>query len=86
MVVGDIDLQPYLKANLWHGFGGTDTVSFDTDGIDTELDGTSLELGGGLVASLSDNVSLFATGDYTTNLGGQEQNIWEGNIGISVKW
>lgn len=86
VMLGDIALEPYLKANLWHGFGGTDTVSFGGDAISTTMGGTSLELGGGVVAKLSDTVSLFATGDYTTNLGGQSQHAFEANIGLSIKW
>ncbi|KKC37371.1 autotransporter [Devosia epidermidihirudinis] len=86
VTLGDIALEPYLKANLWHGFGGTDTVSFGGDAISTATGGTSLELGGGVVARLSETVSLFATGDYTTNLGGQSQHAFEANIGLSIKW
>lgn len=47
---------------------------------------TSFEFGGGVVAEVTDKVSLFATGDYTTNLGGDKRRILEGNVGISVKW
>jgi autotransporter family porin len=86
VTMGDIDLEPYVKANLWHGFGGTDEVSFGGDAIGTDIGGTSLELGGGVVAKLSETVSLFATGDYTTNIGGESQHVLEGNIGISIKW
>ena len=86
VTLGDIDLEPYLKANLWHGFGGTDSVSFGSDAIDTAIGGTSLELGGGVVAKLSENVSLFATGDYTTNIGGPSQHVLEGNVRLRIKW
>ncbi|SFU07548.1 outer membrane autotransporter barrel domain-containing protein [Mesorhizobium sp. YR577] len=86
MPFGDMKLQPYLKANLWHDFKSTDTVSFGSDAISTERKGTSLELGGGVVAKLTDTVSLFATADYTTNLGGEKTRVFEGNIGVSVKW
>ncbi|QKC74505.1 autotransporter outer membrane beta-barrel domain-containing protein [Mesorhizobium erdmanii] len=79
-------LQPYLKANIWHDFGGTDTVSFDTTDITTQSRSTSFEFGGGVVAKVTDKVSIFATGDYTTNLGGDKRRILEGNLGISVKW
>ncbi|MCA0003435.1 autotransporter outer membrane beta-barrel domain-containing protein [Mesorhizobium sp. B264B2A] len=68
-------LQPYLKANLWHGFGGTDHVNFDTTDISTESRSTSFEFGGGVIAKVTDKVSLFATGDYTTNLGGDKRRI-----------
>ena len=79
-------LQPYLKANIWHDFGGTDTVRFDTTDISTEGRSTSFEFGGGVVAKVTDKVSIFATGDYTTNLGGDKRRILEGNLGFSVKW
>jgi hypothetical protein len=49
------------------------------------IGGTSLEIGGGVVAKLSDATSLFATADYT-NLGGEEIRVFEGNVGLSVKW
>ncbi|WP_246675107.1 autotransporter outer membrane beta-barrel domain-containing protein [Mesorhizobium sp. B2-5-3] len=79
-------LQPYLKANLWHGSGGTDHVNFDTTDISTESRSTSFEFGGGVTAKVTDKVSLFATGDYTTNLGGDKRRILEGNLGVSIKW
>ncbi|WP_246676630.1 autotransporter outer membrane beta-barrel domain-containing protein [Mesorhizobium sp. B2-4-4] len=79
-------LQPYLKANLWHGSGGTDHVNFDTTDISTESRSTSFEFGGGVTAKMTDKVSLFATGDYTTNLGGDKRRILEGNLGVSIKW
>ncbi|MBZ9697196.1 MULTISPECIES: autotransporter outer membrane beta-barrel domain-containing protein [unclassified Mesorhizobium] len=85
-VVNGIALQPYLKANIWHDFGGTDRVSFDTTDISTEGRSTSFEFGGGIVAKVTDKVSIFATGDYTTNLGGDKRRILEGNLGFSVKW
>lgn len=79
-------LQPYLKANIWHDFGGTGHVDFDTTDISTEGRSTSFEFGGGVVAKVTDKVSIFATGDYTTNLGGEKRRILEGNLGFSVKW
>lgn len=86
MPAGSAVLQPYLKANLWHDFGGTDQLDFGADPISAERGGTSLELGGGVVAKLSDTLSVFATADYTTNLGGDKRRVWEGNLGLSVKW
>ncbi len=81
-----VALQPYLKANIWHDFGGTDRVTFDTTDIATEGRSTSFEFGGGVIAKVSDQVSIFATGGYTTNLGGDSRRILEGNLGFSVKW
>ncbi|QKD19910.1 autotransporter outer membrane beta-barrel domain-containing protein [Mesorhizobium sp. NZP2077] len=84
--INGMALQPYLKANIWHDFGDTDTVSFDTTDISTEGRSTSFEFGGGVVAKVTDKVSIFATGDYTTNLGGDKRRILKGNLGFSVKW
>ncbi|MER8629126.1 autotransporter outer membrane beta-barrel domain-containing protein [Mesorhizobium opportunistum] len=84
--INGLAVQPYLKANFWHDFGGTDTVAFDTTDIATEGRSTSFEFGGGVVAKVTDKVSIFATGDYTTNLGGDKRRILEGNLGFSVKW
>jgi outer membrane autotransporter protein len=38
------------------------------------------------VADLTKSLSLFATADYTTNLGGEKTRAWEGNLGLNVKW
>lgn len=78
--------QPYVKANIWHGFGGTDAILFDTDAITTENESTSLELGGGIVHDFSQSVSAFAVADYTFDVDGAEMEIFEGNIGLRVKW
>ena len=78
--------QPYVKANIWHGFGGTDAILFDTDAITTENRSTSLELGGGIVHDFSQSVSAFAVADYTFDVDGAEMEIFEGNIGLRVKW
>ena len=83
---GSGTFQPYLKANIWHDFSADQTVRFGSDPIVTEIEGTSLEIGGGIVAELSKNLSLFATADYTTNLGGERSRVWEGNLGLNVKW
>ncbi|MEV8699271.1 autotransporter outer membrane beta-barrel domain-containing protein [Mesorhizobium ciceri] len=84
--INGMALQPYLKANIWHDFGGTSHVNFDTTDISTEGRSTSFEFGGGVIAKVTDKVSIFATGDYTTNLGGDKRRILEGNLGFSVKW
>ncbi|WP_027039920.1 autotransporter outer membrane beta-barrel domain-containing protein [Mesorhizobium ciceri] len=84
--INGMALQPYLKANIWHDFGGTSHVNFDTTDISTEGRSTSLEFGGGVIAKVTDKVSVFATGDYTTNLGGDKRRILEGNLGFNVKW
>ncbi|CAN7473527.1 autotransporter outer membrane beta-barrel domain-containing protein [Phyllobacterium sp. LjRoot231] len=78
--------QPYVKANLWHGFSTTDSVFFGPDAISTEGESTSLELGAGIVHDFTEKVSAFAVADYTFDVDGPEQKIFEGNIGLTVKW
>ena len=80
------NFQPYLKANLWHNFDSEDRVIFAETPILTEIGGTALELGGGVVAKLSESTSLFATADYTFDIDGEKTRVFEGNLGISVKW
>lgn len=79
-------LQPYLKLNLWHNFSSDQTVRFNDDPITTEIEGTTLEFGGGIIADLTEQLSLFATADYATNVSGERTRIFEGNVGLSVKW
>jgi autotransporter family porin len=78
--------QPYVKANLWHAFDSDQRIGFGGDPIVTETGGTTLEIGGGVVAKLSESASLYASADYTTNLGGERTHVIEGNIGLRIKW
>lgn len=86
-LIGSSQIQPYLTANLWHNFSRTDKVLFDAiDVIPTRFRGSSLELGGGIVAKISSNVSLYATGAYTAALGGDKGQSIQGNLGLRVTW
>ncbi|WP_158282788.1 autotransporter domain-containing protein [Aminobacter sp. AP02] len=79
-------MQPYLKANLWQGFSGSDTVNFNVNPFQVDFGGTALELGGGLIASLRDGLSLHATAGYTFAVDGETNRAFEGNLGLSFKW
>ncbi|MBA8878950.1 autotransporter outer membrane beta-barrel domain-containing protein [Phyllobacterium myrsinacearum] len=79
-------LQPYLKANIWHTFSGSDSVLFASDAIGTDHDATSLELGGGVVYDFSKSLSTFATADYTFDINGEKRRTIDGNLGLRVKW
>lgn len=78
--------KPYLKANLWHGFDGEDVTYFDSDAIRVDTGGTRLELGAGITHAFTEKVSAFAVADYTFNLGGEHSRVFEGNVGLQVKW
>lgn len=80
-------LQPFLIANLWHTFNGSNhTVFNDLISLPTSYQRTALELGGGIVAKFTKHTGLYARGSYTTNLGHEEQEIAKGQLGLRIIW
>ncbi|MCL1633415.1 autotransporter outer membrane beta-barrel domain-containing protein [Luteimonas sp. SX5] len=82
----DSRLHPYVKANFWHGFGGTDSVRFGTDLIASEQEYSAFEFGAGLVFQYSDKASFYAVGDYAIDTGDEERRTFEGNLGVRISW
>ncbi|WP_183432103.1 autotransporter outer membrane beta-barrel domain-containing protein [Mesorhizobium sp. RMAD-H1] len=78
--------QPFIDINLWHNFSSDYTVEFNDRTLGTELDGTSLELGGGLSAQLTESVSAYGALHYTTGLDGNDNEGLGGNIGLRIRW
>ncbi|WP_119392532.1 autotransporter family protein [Taklimakanibacter lacteus] len=83
---GGASWQPYLKANLWYSPSETDKISFDADDVETEIGTTAVEVGGGVVAALTEDVRFFATGDYLFDVGGEKKEAVEGNLGLQLMW
>ena len=83
---GTTTWRPYLKVNLWHGFDATDRTQFSNVVLPASFGATSLEVGAGVVATLSETISLFAVADYTANVNGPHRETIEGNLGIRVTW
>ncbi len=79
-------LRPYLKANLWHTFSADAAVRFGDDRIVTDLGGTALELGAGLVTDVNDRASFHVIVDYTTSLDDEDGEIVEGSLGLSIRF
>lgn len=79
-------IQPYLKTNIWHDFDTTDTVHFGADAMTTSIKGTSMEIGGGVVYAFNTTLSAFATADYRFDLSSEHQRVFQGNVGLRVKW
>ncbi|WPN32945.1 autotransporter outer membrane beta-barrel domain-containing protein [Pseudomonas sp. P5_109] len=80
-------LEPYLRANIWHTFTGTDTVTFDhVDQIETQQRTSSADLGIGMVLSVASSVSVYAGVDYTSNIDSTQQRGTFGNVGVRVQW
>lgn len=78
--------RPYLKANFWHGFSGTDRVAFGSDRVDSEHEFDAFEFGGGLVARMSEKATFFVAVDYSIDTGDEERKILEGNLGLRMTW
>jgi outer membrane autotransporter protein len=80
-------LEPYVRANLWHTFSGTDTVTFDgADQIETQQKSSSADLGVGVVLSLASTVSVYASADYSSNIDSNQLRGTSANIGVRMSW
>ncbi|MEG5266219.1 autotransporter outer membrane beta-barrel domain-containing protein [Pseudomonas sp. JDS28PS106] len=80
-------LEPYLRANIWHTFGSDDQIEFDpVDRIETGHASTRADLGAGLAARLSREVSLYVNGDYSQNLDANDYRGLRGSVGVRVSW
>ncbi|MGN8277980.1 autotransporter family protein [Pseudomonas sp. SMN5] len=85
--VSGMPVEPYLRANLWHTFSGTDTVTFDnTDRVETQQRSSTADLGIGVIVSLAPAVSLYAGADYSNNLDSNQQRSVAGNLGVRISW
>ncbi|MFU2325932.1 autotransporter outer membrane beta-barrel domain-containing protein [Pseudomonas sp. NFX98] len=85
--VSGLPLEPYLRANVWHTFSGTDTVTFaETTDIDTEQKTSWADLGLGAILTLAPSVSVYANADYSSNIDSNQQRGMAGNLGIRVSW
>jgi outer membrane autotransporter protein len=79
--------EPYLRANLWRYFNGTDEVTFaGTTVIPTSVPATAAEFGLGIAARLSVHGSVYAAAGYTTNVNGAHRSVFEGNTGVRWSW
>jgi outer membrane autotransporter protein len=83
---GGVPVQPVLEVNLWHNFSTSYDIGFNDRSVTTELEGTSLEVRGGLAAQLSQNVSAYGSLHFRTGLGGAGDRGYGGNVGLRVKW
>jgi outer membrane autotransporter protein len=85
--VSGMPVEPYLRANLWHTFSGTDSVTFDnTERVETQQRASTADLGVGVIVSLAPSVSVYASADYSNNLDSNQQRSVAGNLGVRVSW
>lgn len=85
--VSGLPVEPYVRANLWHTFSGTDSVTFgDSDVINTEQKSSTADIGLGVVLTLDRAVSVYASTDYSRNTDSNDLRGMSGNIGIRISW
>ncbi|PVY77889.1 outer membrane autotransporter protein [Cupriavidus alkaliphilus] len=80
-------VEPYLRANLWREFSGTDQTVYDgAAAVPTRFGSTSLQFGLGVAARVQERVSLYAEVDYLTDVSGDYRQAWTGNLGMRIRW
>ncbi|MCF5705176.1 autotransporter outer membrane beta-barrel domain-containing protein [Pseudomonas syringae] len=85
--VSGLPVEPYLRANLWHTFSATDSVTFGTsDVITTEQKSSTADIGLGVVLTLDRAVSVYASTDYTSNIDSNDLRGVVGNLGVRISW
>ena len=85
-VTEKMTLTPFVLANLWHGFGGQDTLAFDTTPIVNRQGGSAIEFGGGLSASAGKWADVYAKVTYLTAIDGVSGNSLSGRFGFRLSW
>lgn len=85
--VSGMPVEPYLRANLWHTFSGTDSVTFaDTERVETQQRASTGDLGLGVTVSLAPTIAMYAGADYSQNLDSNQQRSVAGRIGLRISW
>jgi autotransporter family porin len=85
--VGDkARFRPFLMTNLWHDFGGQDTVAFNATPIITSHNVTAIEVGGGVSASMGKWADVYAKVSFTTDIDGNMQSSVSGRLGFRLVW
>ena len=85
--VSGLPVEPYVRANLWHTFSGTDSVKFgDSDVITTEQKTSTADVGLGVVLTLDRAISVYASTDYSRNIDSNDLRGLSGNVGIRISW
>lgn len=83
---GAVPLEPYVQANLWHTFGGRDTMSFEGYPIRTDHSASQLELGTGVLARLGHDLSVYGGLDYGSHIDSRQQESISATLGIRLNW
>jgi outer membrane autotransporter protein len=85
-------VNPYVRVNLWRGFGGKQQVIFENTAgsttIETQTGYNSAELGGGFTWSLTHKLSLYGEIDHLFPMGSSstETRGTSGSVGLRWDW
>jgi outer membrane autotransporter protein len=84
--VGTASLQPFVDVNLWHNFSATGTIVFNARSVAIESGGTTLEVGGGISAKVTQSLSLYGSASYGTGLDDSDARSISGSVGLRFRW
>jgi outer membrane autotransporter protein len=74
--------------NLWHSFSGTDRVRFGGSApIESRFGQTAIEVGAGVTARVTHNLSFYGNADYRWSIDGEtRETAVQGTVGIRFNW
>ncbi|MET4682690.1 autotransporter outer membrane beta-barrel domain-containing protein [Brevundimonas faecalis] len=81
--------QPYGRVNLWHAFSGEEGVILgQSSAIENRFGHTALEVGGGLTARVSKNLSIYGQASHRWTIDGDRsrQTATEAALGLRMNW
>lgn len=82
-----LPVEPYVRTNLWHTFSSGETLSLDqVEKINGRNSSSSVELGLGLVARVSQTVSVYVSADYSGSFDDDDLNGVIGSLGVRMRW
>jgi outer membrane autotransporter protein len=80
-------IQPRILINLWHTFAGNDTTIYNNIiPIAAPFEQTTVEMGGGAVARLTDQFSAYGQATYTRNIDGEYVERISAILGVRYSW
>lgn len=82
--------QPYGRINLWHAFSGQDGMILgqSSPAIENRFGHTAVEVGGGLTARVSKNLSIYGQASHRWTVDGDRsrQTATEAALGLRMNW
>lgn len=85
--INGLPVEPYVRTNLWHTVYTGNTVTLDqVDKISSSRNSSTVELGLGLVARVTPNVSLYVSADYSSDVDDNDLNGLIGSLGVRMRW